>query len=254
MFMFPQYTTGNNGLEDYDNVLPVARNNEEVLYNSQYLNYLRTGYNYDLKAKDRNAATGGVGIGLSALALIGGIIATAAGAGTVGVPAIIGGVTGIAGSSISLAKTTAQAEENIQRKLQESQNQAVSVLNADDYDLLEAYCGNRAKVCTYEVSTAMRNALNDMFFYSGYVVNEQYKPSVDVRYWFDFLQADLVVSATENLTKEIVELIKKKFSEGVTFFHCHNFGTALAPTYRWDLAQEKENWEKWIVLANGGAQ
>lgn len=249
MFMFPQYTTGNHGLEDYDYVLPVARNNEEVLYNSQYLNYLRTGYNYDLKAKDRNATTGGLGVGLSTLALIGGIIATAVGAGTVGVPAIIGGVTGIAGSSISLAKTTAQAEENIQRKLQESQNQAVSVLNADDYDLLEAYCGNMAKVCTYEVSTTMRNALNDMFFYSGYVINEQYKPSVDVRYWFDFLQADLVINYTENLTKEIIELIKNKFSEGVTFFHCHT----LSGTKTWDLEQEKENWEKWIVLANGGA-
>lgn len=250
MFIFPQYTTGNKGLEDYDYVLPVARNNEEVLYNSQYLNYLRTGYNYDLKAKDRNTTTGGLGIGLSALALIGGIIATATGAGTVGVPAIIGGVTGIAGSSISLAKTTAQAEENIQRKLQESQNQAVSVLNADDYDLLEAYCGNRAKICTYQVSTAMRDALNDMFYYSGYVINEQYKPDVNIRYWFDFLQADLVINETQNLTKEIVELIKNKFNEGVTFFHCHT----LNGTKTWDIEQQKENWEKWIVLANGGAQ
>ena len=43
----------NYSLEDYDNIVAVARNNEEVLYSSQYLNYVRTGYNYDVKAKQR---------------------------------------------------------------------------------------------------------------------------------------------------------------------------------------------------------
>ena len=251
LFIFPEYKTGNKGTEDYDNMLAVARNNEEVLYNSQYLNYLRTGYNYDLKTKERNTAAGAAGIGLSLATLVGSMALTASGYGAgLGVAGIIGSVAGLAGSAINLAKTTAQAEENIQRKLQESQNQAVSVNAADDYDLLEAYSGNMAKMCTYEVSTQMKNALDDMFYYAGYVVNEQYKPDVNIRYWFDFLQADLVITHTENLSKEITELIKKKFSEGVTFFHCHT----LNGTRKWDLAQEKENWEKWIVLANGGAQ
>ena len=232
-------------------MLAVARNNEEVLYNSQYLNYLRTGYNYDLKTKERNTAAGAAGIGIMLATLIASMALTASGVGTgVGIAGIVSSVAGLAGSSINLAKTTAQAEENIQRKLQESQNQAVSVNAADDYDLLEAYSGNMAKMCTYQVSTQMKNALDDMFYYAGYVVNEQYKPDVNIRYWFDFLQADLVLSHTENLSKEIIELIKKKFSEGVTFFHCHT----LNGIRRWDLAQEKENWEKWIVLANGGAQ
>ena len=251
LFMFPQYTTGSKGTEDYDNMLAVARNNEEVLYNSQYLNYLRTGYNYDLKTKERNTAAGAAGIGISLATLVASMALTASGVGAgIGVAGIVGSVAGLAGSAINLAKTTAQAEENIQRKLQESQNQAVSVNAADDYDLLEAYSGNMAKMCTYQVSTAMRDALDDMFYYAGYVVNEQYKPDVNVRYWFDFLQADLVITHTENLSKEIIELIKKKFSEGVTFFHCHTFNGVR----KWDLAQEKENWEKWIVLANGGAQ
>ena len=251
MFMFPQYTTGTKGTEDYDNILTVARNNEEVLYNSQYLNYLRSGYNYDLKTKERNAATGAAGIGLSLASLIGSIALTASGYGSgVGVAGIVGSVAGLAGSAINLAKTTAQAEENIQRKLQESQNQAVSVSSADDYDLLDAYSGNMAKMCTYEVSDQMKRALADMFFYSGYVVNEQYKPDVNIRYWFDFLQADLVLNNTNNLTKEITELIKNKFSEGVTFFHSH----VLNNVRTWDIKQEKENWEEWIVLANGGAE
>lgn len=246
MFMFPQYLTGSKGIEDYDNILPVARNNEEVLFNSQYLNYLRTGYNYDLKTKERQEAAGAAGLGISIGSLLASIALTASGYGTaIGIAGIVGSVAGIASSTINYAKTLAQNEENIQRKLQESQNQAVSVLNADDFDLLEAYSGNIAKMCTYKTSVQMTDALSDIFHYAGYAVNEQYKPQIDTRYWFNFLQADLVITWTQNLSKEIIELIKKKFSEGVTFFHCHGS--------QWDLAQSKENIEKWIAIANGGA-
>lgn len=239
--MFPQYITGSKGTEDYDNMLAVARNNEEVLFNSQYLNYLRTGYNYDLKTKERQEAAGAAGLGISIASLLASIALTASGYGTaLGIAGIVGSVTGIAGSAVSYAKTTAQNEENIQRKLQESQNQAVSVLNADDFDLLEAYSGNVAKMCTYEVSTQMKNALNDMFHYAGYVVNEQYKPQIDTRYWFNFLQADLVINTWKNVPVDIQEDVKKRFNEGVTFFHCHTINSVKT----WDIAQEKENLEK----------
>ena len=250
LFMFPQYVL-RFGEEDYDNVLPVARNNEEVLYNSQYLNYLRTGYNYDLKTKERQETAGAAGLGLSAAALAASIgISLIPGMQGVGVAGVIGSVAGIAGSAINYAKATAQAEDNIQRKLQESQNQAVSVLNADDYDLLEAYSNNQAKICTYEVSPQMHEALSDLFFYCGYARDFQEVPNIDTRYWFNFLQCDLVCDNWDNIPKEIQEMIKQKFSEGVTFFHCHKLGSDTK--YTWDIGQTKENYEKWIVLANGG--
>ena len=39
------------GSEDYGNILAVSRNNESTIYTSQYINYLRTGLQYDLKMK-----------------------------------------------------------------------------------------------------------------------------------------------------------------------------------------------------------
>lgn len=36
--------------EDFDNYLMVSRNNEETLMNSEYVNYINNGYNYDKKA------------------------------------------------------------------------------------------------------------------------------------------------------------------------------------------------------------
>lgn len=38
---------------DYEDYLLVNRNNEETIFSNDYLNYIRTGYNYDKKARDR---------------------------------------------------------------------------------------------------------------------------------------------------------------------------------------------------------
>lgn len=40
---------GYNGINDYDNLMIVSRNNEEPIFNNGYVDYIRTGYNYDKK-------------------------------------------------------------------------------------------------------------------------------------------------------------------------------------------------------------
>lgn len=61
-------------LQDYPYLMNIARNNNIVTYNSEYVNYMRNGYNYDVKAKNAallNASLGivtgalGTGIGLA---------------------------------------------------------------------------------------------------------------------------------------------------------------------------------------------
>ena len=238
MFVFPQYAV-RYGDQDYPNIVAVSRNNEEVLYTSQYINYLRTGYNYDLKSKERNEAAGGAGLGLSmASTLLGVVGGIAAQNPLVAIGSAIAGGISIASQSVSYAKSVADAENNIARKLEETSKQATSVRNADDVDLLDAYSNNRAKLIWYYVSQTMEDALMDMFYYTGYIAHEQKVPSVNTRYWFNFLQCDLVISATGNMPDEIKNKIKEKFKEGVTFFHEHN-------TY--DFSQVKENYEVSIL-------
>lgn len=38
---------------DYEDYLLVNRNNEETIFSNDYLNYIRTGYNYDKKVRER---------------------------------------------------------------------------------------------------------------------------------------------------------------------------------------------------------
>ena len=52
LFQFPDYIL-QYSTSDFDNVLPIARNNELPIFTSQYVNYLRTAYRYDLKELDR---------------------------------------------------------------------------------------------------------------------------------------------------------------------------------------------------------
>ena len=242
-FLLPQYLL-KYSIQDYDNVINVARNNEQVLYTSQYINYLRNGYNYDLKNKQRQEVAGALGMGLSVAGLIGSIALTATGAGAgIGVAGIAGSLAGLAGSAVNYAKTVAQNEQNISQKLQESQNQAVSVLNADDVDLLNAYSGNRAKLCIYSVSERMKKALYDMFWYSGYATYEYKIPDTNTRCWFNFLQCELDTVHNENVPQEILELIKQKFKEGVTFFHSN----AINGSFVWDLYGQYENWENTLL-------
>ena len=221
--------------EDYEKVVCCSRNNEEVLYNSQFLNYIRTGYNYDLKTKEKQDIAGMTGIGLSALAIVGSIAVAVATENPVPLAGAVAGGISLVGQITNYAKTTAQSEDNIQRKLQESQNQAVSVLNADDVDLLYEYSENKAKLCRYKVSDTMESILDDLFYYGGYISNEQKVPNVRTRYWFNYVQASLIIEETNNLTEEIENDIKEKFDKGVTFLHLRN-GT-------FDLRQEKENIE-----------
>lgn len=226
-------------VEDFEKIVACSRNNEEVLYNSAYLNYIRTGYNYDLKAKERQDVTGAVGIGLSAAAIAGSVILAIATENPLPIAGAVAGGIGLVGQTVNYAKTTAQNEDNIQRKLQETQQQAVSVMNADDIDLLYEYCQNKAKLCSYKVSDQMENILDDLFYYGGYVCNEQKIPNVKSRYWFNYVQASLVLEETNNLTEEIENDIKEKFENGVTFMHLRN--------NTFDLKQEKENMETSIV-------
>ena len=239
LFDFPQYSAFYiEETQDFNHIVCVARNNEEVLYNSQYLNYLRTGYNYDLKTKERTELTAGVGIGLNIAGLVASIGIGAATGNPMAIGAAVAAGIGLAGQLVNYAKTTAQNDQNIAQKLQEAQMQAVSVQNADDVDLLEYYCDNKAILMEYKVSDEMEDALFDLFHYCGYKVNKQEKPDITTRYWWNFLQADLVFVDTKNLNSDMEEDIKMRFKDGVTFLHYHGW-------YSFD--QANENWETAIV-------
>lgn len=226
----------NLAVESYANYMPIARNNEEVLYNVPYISYIRNGFNYDVKAKNLSNASNWIGTGLSALSV--GV--------SLAMPTTSLKVAGVVASLVSMAMTTKSAitstiqnEENIARKQQELKNQTSSVAGSDDVDLMSIYAENRLKYLIYEPTPIMKNMLNDLFFYAGYYSNRIGLPNHNTRVNFDYLEADAVIEKTDNIPNDCLEELINSFKNGVSYIH----KTARASN-KWDLAQQYENWEK----------
>lgn len=238
MFQFIDYKSV-MGKEDYNNVMPVARNNEMVLYNVPYINYIRTGYNYDVKNKNLQAASTWTSVGLGA-------VSTAA---ALMFPSVVLKVAGVVASLISTAISVknavvnqVQAERNLDQKMLEAKNQSTSVSGADDVDLMSVYTENRAKMCTYECSDIMKELLLDLFFYTGYVSNRMGLPNTHTRLNFDYLEADIIITDHTNMSEEIMNELVGLYKNGLTFIH-----KVEGRTDMWDLEQKYENIELFML-------
>lgn len=228
-----------NTKEDYEKVLLVSRNNEVAIYNSSYLNYLRNGYNYDVKMREiqyRNTMiNAGVNLGIGAAAAAVTVVGGGAFTATTAVSMIGSGVSTL----INAEMAKANSEMAQKQKLEELREQGVNISGGDDLDLLNAYSNNKAKVITYSCSDNNKNALYELFRYYGYKSNKRGVPNVSSRYWYNFIQAEVELFTTTNISNEIEEDLKERYKKGITKFHYH----AGKGTGGYNYDQDLENWE-----------
>lgn len=238
---------------NYDNICIVARNNELPIFSNKYIDYIRSGYNYDVKNKNAalqkgiaTTALSTVGAGVGAALAIGAASGSAAGPVGTAIGAGVGAAIGLATSLISLANSQSQADRNIQQKLDEANRQATSVAGGDDVDLLEIYTnGNKAKYITYSCSDAVKQTMADLFYYCGYADDIREVPELNTRKWFNFIQCEPVFNESNNTVyKEYEADLKQRYQEGITVYHAVPLDP-LVPNrnLRWNWDQDKENWE-----------
>lgn len=227
----------NRSVSDFDLYLPVARNNEMPIYNSTYLNYLRTAYNYDLKAKERTIKTGALGLGLGLVGSVAGAgLGIASGNPAVAISSVLNATSSMTTGIVNYLNQVASQEEQLESKMASLQAQSVSVSGSDDVDLMEYYSENRAWLITYKVSSRMEKALADLFYYTGYATNEMKIPSFATRIWFNFVAMEVDISENiTNLSEDILADISQRWANGVTILHKRN--------NTWNFAQTLENWE-----------
>lgn len=248
LFDFNEMLSFNKALEDYSYILPVSRNNESTIYTSQYINYLRTGLQYDLKMKNAQEEASYIRTTLSAIGAIGSVaLGVASGNPAVAVGGVIASGTGLAGSIISTIQQENQTSNSLAQKQAQLQEQKASVQNSDDLALLKYYTnGNFAKIATYEPSEKQKNRIALLFHYCGYKAEYLGIPNLSSRLRFNYIQADIDISETgqaflsNNFNNEIIENYKGKWAEGITIMH--HFRN------KWNFEQDLENWES--VLEN----
>ena len=240
MFEFVPYNCDDKELQDYNKVMCIARNNEMPLYNQQYINYLRVGYNYEVKNKQRTEAFAWLGAGLS---VAGAVVAFASSVytGGFGVVAGVSLATTALGTIASAINTTITSERQLQQKQDQLKNQTTSVYGSDDVDIMNAYAKNRLKLKLYKTSERMETLLYDLFYFTGYLFNTLGVPDTTSRSRFNFVCAEIILKKVPNLSEEIINDIKARYSIGITFLHKFNGS--------YDFDQIYENWENSILQA-----
>ena len=229
---------------DYDEYVITTRNNEESIFSSAYLDYIRNGYNYDKKVKADQAAMSYL---MSGLQVAGAVVSFAAGGVTGGVSVAAG--VALATSAISTfasaAHNDAAAGEKINQKLKELALQGSNVSSGDDIDLLKLYAGNKAYWIRYVTDAYQYYPLLDLFHYCGYKHPRHEVPNFTSRYWFNFIQcAPIFSNEGQFVWQNYLDDIRTRYRAGVTVYHRHPdklTGTA----YDWD--QTHENWENGLL-------
>lgn len=220
----------------YEKYLLCKRNNEYPIYNSSYLNYLRNGYNYDIKAKNLQAAQNALNTSLGLGAGIASMLASTATGGVsaaLGISLITSSITSIS----NLAFNNINANDTLERKIQEAKNTANSVVSSDDLNLLNWYSDNKLWASKYSISDQQKSNVFDLFFKTGYLCNEAGIPDTASRHRFNYVQCQADFSTKDNPEwQTYIDDVKRRFEIGVTYFHTYS-----------DFNQVYENWETWLL-------
>ena len=206
--------------EDYPLHLVINRNNETPVYTSAYLDYLRTGYNYDLKSQAVQLGMQGLGIAISAINAGVGIAATFA-TGGLAAPYAVSAATGFASSIATIGKTAAENERGNAQRLKELQAQGASVAGNSDFAVSRRYTKNRVSIESYAIEPRLIASARAFFYLKGYATDEIKAPNCHTRAHFDFVECDPVFKpeALSLFPKWMLDLIADDLRQGVTVMH-----------------------------------
>lgn len=268
-------------IEAFENILPCTRNNEVTIYSSDYLNYMRTGYNFDKKANSLaltqniintiiGASGAGISVGLntgtklsninnnyhnksSELLSKGDFLGAAmsvretrdekATVNSIATNQMVGlGINAMQAATNTIYQSLQQAN-SLKAKQANLAIQKASVSGSDDLNLMKYYSGNKLVMYEFGPIDVVKNNICDMFYYTGYAVNKQEMPNMFSRSNFNFIQCDPIftTASTNKFIKPYLEDIKLRFNLGVTVYHNAD-----------DFDQVKENLEVWLRNAIRG--
>ena len=236
-FSFNDYIT-RLSTSNIPKVMPIARNNEEVLYNVPYLNYVRTGFNYDVKAKNIQMGSNIGSIALSAAMIPASLLLPTV---PLKIMGIMGAVSSFAASIKNTIANAMSSENSIEAKLKQAEYQRASVQGSDDVDLMTEYCGNRLRYTEYEPNPIMKSMVNDLFFYCGYRSDRMGLPNHSTRINFDYLEASVQFANIRSIPDDCLQELANCFRSGVTYLHYNGQITG-----GYDFDQSHENWEKFL--------
>lgn len=240
LFDFQFYNGQYDEPTPYSRYLNSNRQNEIALYTNDYLNYIRTGFNYDKKIKNTNNVANWIGAGVSIAGAVASFASSIYTSGA-GIAAGVALTTSAVATLTSAITNTVSSEQSLDQKLRQLRQQSSSVSNTEDLNLLSYYNGNRLLITREAATDEVLTALYNLFNRTGYACNDYSIPQFNSRRYYNFLQAKIDIDESLwKYGKSFLDDIRARFEIGVTVYHRVN------DSYDW--SQEKENFESWLVI------
>lgn len=221
-------------MDDYDKYLTCSRNNESTIYTSNYLNYIRNGYNYDIKTKalndTKNAISVGTSVASTGLSMISGM-------GSIGTFSAINQGAGIVNNLTSFIVNNAQQELALEQKKYDALNSTVGVSGTDDASLLNIYNGNKLHMFKYSIRDSLKNSIYEQFYLTGYACNDYGRPTLNTRQNFNYIKAKTTIDTLIPVTNNIKADIVSRIDNGILIIHkCQDSLLGLFKYENWETS------------------
>ena len=231
------------GLNDpEDLVLFVSKDNRNVLYQNNYLDYRKTMQQFDKQALAIAQSQSWFNAGSSiANSLLMSAISSGDKKSSLSITKREVGLVSSISSNLGNAIFAQINNENALRQKEASlAAQRTSIRAGADVDLQNAINGNKLYFVRYSASDELKKNLYQYFKFYGYACNDYGVPSLNTRRWWNYIEceADFNMSGLEVYVFYLTH-IKEKLRQGCTIYHKYNND--------WDLTQTNENWESWYT-------
>lgn len=212
---------------NFDLMLLSNRNNEIPVYTSDYLYYMKNGYNYDKKRQQLGEQQSLFGMGMNALQ---GVTSGSS----------LGTIMGVSGNAASFGFSHANSELTLKEKINNAKLRGYSASAVNNLPLFKAYSGNNLIEMTYEPDEPTKEMINKYYSLYGYNQGYYLVPDTNSRYAFNYVRGDVDVDGDDFKQPyfDAKDMIAEKYRGGVYFIH----NRAATPDF-WDLDLATTNWE-----------
>lgn len=273
LFSLHAYYDGDDIAEHYyksDEVYPLTligiRNNEVNLYNASYLNYIRSGFNYDMKSKYIQGKQGMLSAEQGLInGLLGSVNSVAGGSASGGIHAVVGAVGSFYNYNVAIKQLylqQLQTQNQIDKTLAQSAIQATSVAGADNLSLFNKYNGNKLLLVEMSILNIYKEKIAHLFHYFGYNSQKYKVPNFTGRCFFNYVKCQPALKDVPKslavrggptyryygFSDKIFKDAISKFSNGVFIIHKFAPNEIIGNTEdTWNISMDKENWENFIL-------
>lgn len=233
VWTYDEVVITNYGNDDVFNNLRTKLNNELMLSNDAYLNYMKNNREQIITTQTLNTTK--TAIGVASIVGGGALIASSVATGGAGIGMGLGLIAGGIGSTVSGVGNIA-SEITKQHDYKNKVDETKSTANTLMIDIAEGK--DKYYLTKYKIHDKYKERVYQLFMKQGYLVNEYRKPNLTSRYYYNYIQCSYVELNPQAIPQDAVRrIIENIYLNGTTIWHYRNPNTFRLIDY------SLENWE-----------